>query len=516
MIAVRPQMISKIDDYAENTLRVPASALMTLAGKAVAVAVLRAKSTPCAVLILCGGGNNGGDGYAAGAVLLEKGYAVTAVDLFDKGQRSEAGQAALARYREQGGQVVCAPAAHLHDLLAKADVVVDALLGTGAVGALPSIALQVLRILAELPRRPYLLAVDVPLGVCAATGQVQPEAVPFDETVMLSYPKLGLYSHPARRFCGRMTNDHLCLPTEDIAARFQMKDHIMDDDQARDWLPPRWEDSHKGSYGTLAAFCGSEMYGGAALLACDGAHHTGVGLVQLYGVPSLLSLAVMHRPETVVCPIPSYAALTVAEAQALTARTAKATAVLVGCGCGRQEGLARLLRCLLEREGAPLILDADALNVLADNDKYGLLDVLKSGRRAVAMTPHPLELSRLMGTSVEMIAAHRLASAVQFACEYQVTLLLKGAGTVIASPDGSVTVNTSGSSALAKGGSGDVLAGAVASFAAQGAPLPQACALAAYLHGRAGELLARQDSDYGVLPSRLPRAMAQTIQGLSR
>ena len=197
-----------------------------------------------------------------------------------------------------------------------------------------------------------------------------------------------------------------------------------------------------------------------------------------------------------------------ADAERFVADAPKTTAFLIGSGCGQSKGLAFLLRAFLQSEGAPLILDADALNVLAER-QYGLLTFLIQSKRKVLLTPHPLEFARLIGQSVDEVQANRLPLAREFAVKYGVTLLLKGKGTVAVDQNGHIAVNTSGNTALSKGGSGDVLAGLCASYAAQGLPLFDAASLGAYLHGKAAETLSGILGEAGVLPSDLPMAIAK-------
>lgn len=335
-------------------------------------------------------------------------------------------------------------------------------------------------------------------------------------------------------------------------------------------LPPRVAESHKGSYGNALLFCGSRAYTGAASLAAMGAARAGAGITHLAAPEEALLPVRIRLPEVVCHPI---AGLTEEPASLSTAdKTVGARgAILIGCGIGQGDGSATAAFCealaaLLAAPGVPVVLDADALNMLSgarcaiSTPRHGdrptpappsggdrpapscasggysspaplsgapgaaqqalplmpcaVQEILSAARRPVVLTPHPAEFARLCGLSTEEVQADRVAHATAFARATGAILLLKGNKTVLALPDGSYTVNPSGSAALAKGGTGDVLAGVLVGLLAGGMAPAEAAFAAAYLHGAAGETLAAQVSPYGVLPSELPAAIAREIARL--
>lgn len=283
-------------------------------------------------------------------------------------------------------------------------------------------------------------------------------------------------------------------------------------------LPLRPSESHKGSYGNALLYCGSTAYTGAAMLAAMGALRAGAGITHL-AAPEVALLPVRIRLPEVVChPIAGVneqPAVLAAADQTVGARGC----ILIGCGIGRGNGsqaaaFREALSSLLVTRGVPIVLDADALNMIS-TDPCATKALLASAARPLVLTPHPAEFARLTGLSVTEVQANRHDLAAAFAKEAGVTLLLKGRGTVVAAQDGSCTVNPSGSPALAKGGSGDVLAGVITGLIAGGMPPTEAAFAAAFLHGAAGEWLERQDSPYGLLPSDLPAAIAREMQRLT-
>lgn len=278
---------------------------------------------------------------------------------------------------------------------------------------------------------------------------------------------------------------------------------MTDERWVRRLLPKRPADSHKGTYGRAHLFCGSERYPGAALLSAEAAFRVGCGMTYLTAPAPLRDMVLSRLPEVIFCPD------TVGNdaPQNITAR-------LCGCGCGNTVGTKARVLSLLALSDAPLVLDADALNALAADGKGA--EHLRSAAAPLILTPHPAEFSRLFGVSVEQVQADRPRAALNAAANSGAVVLLKGHETLIASPSGELLCNPTGSSALAKAGSGDVLAGVICGLLAEGVPPFEAAAMGAWLHGRAGDLLAHDLSEYGVLPSELPRAVARVLADLSK
>ncbi len=495
MAEITPALTARIDAFAESDLHIPVKTLMRRAGEAVALAVERRAPSGARVLIFCGGGNNGGDGYAAACRLLADGYEALCVDALGAGQRSEEGRHFLAEYR----RVAKEPLSLGEAADMTADVCVDAVLGTGARLPLsPTFAA-----LADVMRAsaPYRIAVDLPLGVDAEGGRVDAMCVPADETVCLGFAKVGLCSYPARGVVGKLTVADIGLDTPAVRAAFAIGHHTLTSDTVRGLLPKRGENTHKGSYGHLLLLTGSRAYRGAAHLAARGALRMGAGLITLAADESVLAGVLPTLPELILVPLSEDTPLP-------TEATRGKSAILIGSGSGATAALGERLQALLFSDGGPLVIDADALTVLAE--RLGVA-TLKSAKRKVILTPHPGEMARLLGTDVAAVQADRLNLSRRFAAEHGVTLVLKGAGTVVAEGE-RFSINTSGTPALAKGGSGDVLAGAIASLLAAGAAPFEASSLAVWLHGAAGERLAAVYSEAGVRPYELADEMARLLR----
>lgn len=496
MIAISPTMTERIDRFAEDALGMPIRQLMERAGHAIADRV--AKSTPEGgrVLILAGGGNNGGDGYAAAIILANRGFRAVVCDVLRRGQRGEAGRHFLAEYKKTVGEPLSLAEAEgwEHDCL------VDAILGTGAHLPIAEVLYPAAALIKK--SRAYKLAVDLPLGVDAEGGCVDPHAVKVNETLMLGFPKYGLYSYPARSHVGVLTVADIGLDTNDVRDMIGEGEHLMTISDIKALLPKREENTHKGSFGHLLLLAGSPGYRGAALMAASAALRMGAGLCTLASCEEVLSAACVTMPELILLPLGDhYDILSLCEGK---------SAILLGPGSKTADVTAERTYTLLATEGAPLLLDADGINVLATPEGRSRLS---ESRRRVILTPHPAEFARLIGTDTASVQADRLTSARRFAALYpHVTLVLKGAATVIAEGE-RFAVNTTGGPALAKGGSGDILAGAIASLLATGLSPYDAARIGVCLHGAAGDRLAARYSSLGVRPTDLPAAMAEEIAG---
>ena len=508
MVLAQPDMISRIDKLAAEKLGIPTRELMLRAAEAVAKAVR--DNLPCGsgVLVFAGKGNNGGDGYAAAHLLMQD-YRVTVYDVFGAGQRSDEGRFFLDTYLASGGQVSALTLdSDTRKNIESADCIIDAVFGTGFSGEYPKITEELAEIFTSC-KKALKIAIDVPLGVNASTGSIDPRAVySADVTVALGFIKPGLISYPAKKYVGKLIYDNIGLQNNAVMNEFCFNDHAIDYDLATSLIPKRPDNSSKGTFGKLLLVTGSSHYPGAARLSLEAALRSGVGLTTYLGEKELCDALSVTFPEAI------YTHVSIHGIDRDGLRTAMETverhsAVLVGSGSSRSDGLYRLLYELLTKDGAPLILDADAINVLAEKGEEGRA-LIRECRRSVVLTPHPLELSRLVGISVDEVQSDRLAMAKSFAAEYGCILVLKGAATIVT--DGKKTfINTSGSSALAKAGSGDVLAGMLASVVASGTDPLFAAVLSVYFHGYAADVLASELSELGVTPSDLPREIARQL-----
>ena len=504
MELVTPDMIPYIDSYAEEKLNIPSTELMRRAAGAVRDVLKKTVPEGSCVLILAGKGNNGGDGYAL-ATLISDTYEVTVVDVFSAGQRSDAGRYFYDAFLKSCGRLISG----LSDLscIDGAELIVDAVFGTGMSGNIPRELYPLIEKINKSGKR--VLAIDVPLGVCAYDGSVEERALRAASTVQLSFMKVGTLSYPAREYLGEVHYSDLDLANSDILSHFEFDNFLTDEPLAKALLPKRAENTNQGSFGKALLVTGSDKYEGAGRLTLEAALRGGAGIVGFTSSRSLREKMIKDFPEAIYYSFEDEDGISADEISALSA---KHTSTLVGSGSGVSENLYKAVSSLIRTEGGPLVIDADAINSLS---KYGSCEELKSAKRSLILTPHPLEFSRLIGLDVKEINSARLKVAKRFALEYNCILVLKGAGTVIT--DGKrVYINSSGNSALAKGGSGDALSGLLVSLLAFSSSPIEAAALAVYIHGRAGDNLAEEYSEYGVTPSDLPKEMAKVVRSLEK
>ncbi len=502
MELARPEMISQIDRFVINDLGIPEAELVRRSGAAVAAEIERCVPYGGSICIFAGGGNNGADGYSAALLLSDK-YRVTVFDALGKGQRSDTGKALMNEFAGKGDLRVFKGDDRDLDVISSADCVVDAVFGTGYSGTVSDALLPLARAMKN--NGAFKVAVDVPLGVNPGDGSVNEEAFQADVTVELSYIKTGIVSYPARSFTGRVVLDEIGIDREKVRERFIFCDRLIDEDEAARLLPVRPENSNKGTFGKVFMVAGSSKYRGAAFLSLEAAMRSGAGMVHFYGDAELIGSLLPALPEAIY-----KTGIIGRDIDVMLESAAVCGTAVIGSGCGNSKELYAAVSSLLGSECCKtIVLDADALNCISE---YGVGDMseIRSSASSVIITPHPLEFSRLCGKSVDVIQGNRLTAARSFAQENKCTVLLKGAATVIT--DGERTyINQTGSSALAKGGSGDVLSGVIAAFSAQGMPPLEAAALAAYYHGSAADSLAEKYSHFGVLPSDLPKEIAEKI-----
>ena len=509
MLLALSSLISEIDKYSEEELGISVSLLMDRAGCAVADEVRKRVKPGSFVVILSGKGNNGGDGYSTPIHLMND-YEVLVYDVFSSGQKTDEGKKYIEKFVNHGGKVKpLVLDEQTKSTIKEAGCIVDAIFGTGFKGDLPEIIFELAAVVSS-SFGAIKIAIDVPMGVNADNGSVVLSSmVAMDATVALSFIKPGLVSYPAKTYVGEIVYCDLGLPLDKLIKRFDFKYRLIDFNCAKSLVPERGENTSKGSFGRLGIITGSEKYRGAAYLSCEAALRGGVGYVIYYGDSILCRELLCKYPEIIYNDTKNIPDFSEADAKRLVKETDKCSAILIGSGSGTSNGLLAIVKELLSTEGAPVIIDADAINVLSELGKEGVVTVMEA-KRKVILTPHPLEFARLTGNDVSFINQNRIDVARKFAAENKCVLVLKGAATVIT--DGELTyINSTGSSALAKAGSGDVLAGMISSLIASGAKPLDAAALSVYVHGGASDTLATEFSTFGVTPSDLPLEMARQL-----
>ncbi|HCZ05993.1 MAG TPA: bifunctional ADP-dependent NAD(P)H-hydrate dehydratase/NAD(P)H-hydrate epimerase [Thermotogae bacterium] len=420
------------------------------------------------ILVLCGGGNNGGDGLVVARESLNKGAKVKVLLL--KEPKSHESINNFNWYKKLGGEILTPHDVDLDEVTHWADVIVDAIFGTGFSG-LPDP--EMIRLFDLVNASTALkVGVDIPSGVDANTGDAK-HAIACDLTVTFGAPKVGLIMPPGRFHCGRLKIADIGIPPEFIESNREITTRQI----VAQLLPPRFDDSHKGTYGATLIIAGSKNYSGAPLLSAIGAAVTGVGLVYVAVPERMNTLITSYAPELIAIPVPGDHHTT-KTLEAVSSILERVSSIAIGPGLGRSKETLTLVLKLLEMK-KKLIIDADALNLLSEADSW----LVNSD---TVITPHPGEFARLTKRSVSETKNNYLL-AENYAKMYGVNVLLKGPTTTITSGE-KTYFNVLGNSSLAKGGSGDVLTGLIAGFAAQGLSTFEASVIAAFIHARAAEI----------------------------
>ena len=477
-----------LDQVTEKNIGIPQVLLMENAGHAIA-SVAETYLEGCAgakIIILAGKGNNGGDGFSSARWLQNRGSEVIVFLSNAETEVQGAASEELQFFLNAGGQVETINSGDELEMLAnickEADLIIDALLGTGFVGELTPKYREFCKCINQAEG--IVLAVDIPTGVEADTGFVDENAVMADVTVTMALPKVGLYLYPAVDYVGEVLVADIGIPANIIAQNTE-KRFLLTEEIVLNLMPLRLGNAHKGDAGRVAVVAGSPSYTGAAALCSEAAVKIGAGLVTLMTSASVKDILSVKLTEVMVRPLSENAPgnLTASAGIDVLNMAEKVNVLAIGPGLGDSEGTAEVVRSILKNIETPCVLDADGINALIDN-----IDVLKTMIAPKVLTPHPGELARLIDADSEYVDANRVELAKRFAKEWNAVLVLKGAPTVIASPDGSVYLNTTGNASMATAGSGDVLTGVIAGLIGQGSTSLEAALVGVYLHGLAGDL----------------------------
>jgi hydroxyethylthiazole kinase-like uncharacterized protein yjeF len=466
------------------------------------------------VVILCGPGNNGSDGYVMARYLLQAGLQVTVIVLAEARKITGDALLNLNIIQRMGLDIREAPGPdkwkESSSLLSTCDLIVDGILGTGLNAPVRGFYQQVIEEV-NSSKKP-VFSVDIPSGLNADSGQIMGVAIRADLTVTFGFPKLGQILFPGAELAGRLVRIDIGIPRT-VSDRMPVKYRLIEPEDFSDLLAREKQDIHKGNRGHLLVIAGSIGKTGAATLTSLGGLRAGAGLVTL-GIPKSLN-AIMEEKltEAMTAPLPDTVDGTLslrAERDILKLMEGK-TAVALGPGLSTHPETTDLVRRIVSRCPLPIVIDADALNALSEDPS----SLRSCGNKAI-LTPHPGEMARLGGLKNIEVQSDRVGSASRFSEKYGCTLVLKGARTLIAQPKGEIFVNPTGNPALSSGGSGDVLTGLVGGFLARGWPIAKAAVSAVFLHGLAADLLAETMGQAGVLAGELLDVIPMLMASLGR
>lgn len=556
MQIVTPKQMAEIEDRSEK-LGVSKKQLMLNAGKALSDLIAESarretgkSPAETQVVFLAGSGNNGGDCFAAAADLVYRGYEVTVVCLVkspDTPLSKETFGAMPDKVKVINGfrtahDIAALEAAELdfmtiHDndvselsnkkelspieaimlkeqkrridirgAVVSADVLVDGVFGTGFHGSLDKDLMSIFAIGSSA----YKISVDVPSGGNCGTGTVSAGTFKADETITFGYRKSGMTQFPLKKYCGKITVASIGIPPVAInAIDDQRKYFIIERNFLAGFPPKRERDAHKGTFGSVLIIAGSSDMRGAAAFAALGALRSGAGLVRVASVEKCIDTVSVLAPEATYITLEEddYGNMLFDNNQgALLRAMEKSDSIVIGCGMGVTNDTSELLRFVLANAKVPVIIDADGINCIARD-----INILTNRNSDVIITPHPGEMARLLGCDASVINENRMTAAEKYAEKFSITVVLKGAGTVVA--DSHMTAaNHTGNPGMSRGGSGDVLAGIIGAVTAQGYSLYDAACAGVYIHGLAGDAAAAKYGQEAMLPRDITDCLSDAFR----
>lgn len=487
------EQMKRADGYTIERIGIPSMVLMERAALEVVACMEEEQIDFKKVLVVCGNGNNGGDGYAIARILQQKGHDVTVFFAGDDQKRSieNAQQAKIASHYK-------IPVITNLDC-EEYSVIIDAVFGTGLKREITGHYREIIECLNE--KYGKKVAVDIPSGIHDTTGEQMGTAFRADLTVALAFPKRGLFLQDGNIFAGKIVTKDIGISSdlflsEPMTYSYEKTDLIFK-------FPKRRKNSHKGSYGKVLMIVGSKGMSGAAYLSAKAAYAVGAGLVQIYTHEENRLILQQLLPEAILTTYETF------DAEQLDELMEWADLIGIGCGLGKSDTAKQLVSHTLTGAQVPCVVDADGINILAEHMEW-----LSETKADVILTPHMKEMSRLLGCSVKELAEERMERLHTFVKQYPVVCVMKDARTLVAKEHENTYLNLSGNAAMAKAGSGDVLAGIITGILAQQCELYTSACLGVFLHGLAGDEARDKKGEYSVLASDLIDQIGNVLKNI--
>lgn len=482
---VNSREMKNCDNNTMEKYHVPSVVLMERAALACVETLYEKNVVLDKVLVVCGGGNNGGDGYAIARLLLLDGYDVDVVIADAKAKETQENLLQREIWQAYGKSVFqTIPEQTTYT------VVIDAVFG---VGLSRNIEGKYAELIAQMNTLSGMkVAVDVPSGISSDNGMVLGAAFRADVTITFAFEKLGTVLWPGNEYAGEVVVKNIGIDERGFTERKPAVVALEDSDLSK--LPLHKSHSNKGTYGRLLVIAGSVGMSGAAFLAAKAAYSSGCGLVRIFTVEENRAILQSQLPEAIITTYPSKKP----DMELLTETIGWADTIVCGPGIGTSDAAARIVRTVLKNAAVPVVLDADALNVIAEDS-----NMLLRPHTELVLTPHLGEMHRLSKDAVSYIQNHLIEVAEEFARQYNVICVLKDEHTITSVPYRQTYLNMSGNAGMATAGSGDVLSGVIGSLLAQGKPAEEASALGVYLHGKAGDAVLTYSGKNGLMASDL-------------
>lgn len=511
MKILSPERMAQYDAYAIKAWGIPSAVLMENAGRsAYRLMKERYLNGKKHIFIVCGRGNNGGDGFVMARYALADGFH-TKVCLTCKSEDLKGDAALNMKLYESLGGVIIESGAHLKAVkeeLRDADIIIDAIFGTGL--SKPVEGKEKTIIEAVNTSGKPVIAVDIPSGIDGKTGGALGTAVKAIHTYTFGYPKLGQMLYPGTDHRGRLTVIDISIPRF-IEDKLGIDGYVTDGDMLREILRPRASASHKGTNGHVAVIAGSIGKTGAASMTSLAALKIGAGLVTLLIPSSLNAIMEMKLTEVMTYPVEDQGKgyFTRSSYKKILDFVEDKDVIVIGPGLSQEQETMEMVRKLVLDVKKPFIIDADGINAFK-----GHLDILKKTKNEIVLTPHPGELARIMGITPRDVNADRMGIGKKFVETYKVNLLLKGAPSILFTTNNEVFINPTGNPALAKGGSGDILTGFIGGLVAQGHTIAESTYTGTYLHGYIADRWVESSTDMDLLAGDLLQGLGQAIKEL--
>ncbi len=512
MYLVSAEQMRLIDKITIEEFGIPGRVLMENAGREAVRIFIKTfkKGVNKKIAIAAGAGNNGGDGFVIARCLLFYGWDVTLFLFSNPKKIKGAAKNNFKLLESLDISIIVADTPkkfnNYKKIMGTADIWIDAILGTGLKYQVKEHIENVIEYINSL-KKP-IFAIDMPSGLNSDTGLPNGTSIRADFTVAFGLAKTGQKLYPGAKYTGKLKVADIGIPPH-VIKKAAVKTRLITADYIKSEFLQKEPDAHKGDCGHLFVIAGSEGKTGAAILTAKAAVRSGAGLVTM-AVPESVNRTIESCvTEAMTCPLPETSKKIIKiEAFNIIKKLLKGkNCIAAGPGLGTENNVKKLIYGLIEASEIPMVIDADALNAISENP-----EILKKAKAPLILTPHPKEMARLIKKDVRYVCEEKMDAAKKFAEKYNAILILKGAGTIIAMPDGSVFINSSGNQGMASGGTGDVLTGIIAGFVSQGYTPAISAIAGVYMHGAAGDAVARKKGFAGLIASDIIEALPYEIK----
>ena len=516
MKIVKPEQMGEVDKFTINEIGIPGIVLMENAAVSVVNEVLGMLPDLSGrrIIVLAGKGNNGGDALAVARHLYNKGIDVRTFLLAKKDEVKGDAETNLKILENMGIDIVEfiseGQFPELENVLEKADIVVDGIFGTGLKGNVRGIPARLIDIVNSSLKT--VVSIDIPSGINGENGKIMGCCIRASSTVTFALPKIGLLVHPGCEYTGKIVVADIGIPQKAIE-HFQINTQILSKCEVSSLIPVRSKDANKGSFGRVFIISGSKGMTGAGCLTAKAALRSGAGLVYI-GVPSSLwPIYASSTTEAITIPLDDdgNGRLSHSLIDKIDTIIEKKDVIAIGPGLSVNDAIIEIVESIIKKARVPLVIDADALNAISTD-----VSVLKHLKVPAVLTPHPGEMSRLTGIDIAYIQKNRLEVAREFAARWNVITVLKGSRTIVAKPDGTLFLNTTGNPGMATAGSGDVLTGIIASLIGQKMIPEDAAVAGVYIHGLAGDEACGKKGECGMIAGDIVEELPGTLRSLGR